>query len=65
MMLEEGNVSIGPKYAKVITSRRTAVENGRVLDRVKGCDDVFDAFRLALRSYSYKAVRIPHEKPKR
>jgi hypothetical protein len=58
MMLEEGNVSIGPRHAKIITSRKTTVENERVLDKeVKACDDAFDAFRLELKSYSYKGER--------
>lgn len=55
MTSEEGNVSIGPKHAQLITSRKTSVENERVLDKeVKGCYDVVDAFQLALRAYCYK-----------
>lgn len=55
MMLEKGHISINSKYDKLITSLRTAVENEGNLDKeVTSYDDVFDAFRLALKFYSYK-----------
>jgi hypothetical protein len=54
MIFEKGYVSINPKHDKLITSLRTAVENEGVLDKeVTSHDDIFDAFRLALRFYSY------------
>jgi hypothetical protein len=54
MMFENGYVSINPKHDKLITSLRTAVENEGILDKeVTSHDDIFDAFRLALRFYSY------------
>jgi hypothetical protein len=50
-----GYVAINPKYRKLITALRTAVENGEgVLD--KGAisrDDLFDAFKLSLRFWHW------------
>ena len=47
-------MSINSKHDKLITSLRTAIENEGVLDKeVTSYDDIFDAFRLALRFYSY------------
>ena len=47
-----GYVSINPKFTKLITSLRTAVEEDGTLDKeATSYDDVFDAFRLALRHY--------------
>jgi hypothetical protein len=56
MLLENGHISIDQKkHDKLITSLRTAVENEGVLDKeVTSYDDIFDAFRLALRFYSFK-----------
>ena len=55
MIFEKGYVSIKPIHDKLITSLRTAVENEGVLDKeVTSYDDIFDAFRLALKFYSYK-----------
>ena len=54
MIFEKGYVSINSKHDKLITSLRTAVENEGVLDKeVTSYDDIFDAFRLALRFYSF------------
>jgi DNA primase large subunit len=51
MIFEKGYVSINQD--KLITSLRTAVENEGILDKViTSYDDMFDAFRLALRFYS-------------
>jgi hypothetical protein len=51
-MLEyhDGSVAINPKHNKLITSLRTAVENGEgMLDKdATSHDDLFDAFRLSL-----------------
>lgn len=55
MILEDGHICINKKHDKLITSLRTAVENEGVLDKeVTSYDDIFDAFRLALRFYSFK-----------
>jgi hypothetical protein len=45
-----GYVSINPKFNKLITSIRTAVENGEsLLDKeATSHDDLFDAFKLSL-----------------
>jgi hypothetical protein len=54
MLLERdgGYIAINPKFDKLITSLRTAVENDGVLDKeATSYDDVFDAFRLAMRFY--------------
>jgi hypothetical protein len=54
MLFEEGYISINSKHDKLITSLRTAVENEGVLDKeVTSYDDILDAFRLALKFYSY------------
>ena len=53
MLLERdggGYIAINPKFDKLITSLRTAVENEGMLDKeATSYDYVFDAFRLALR----------------
>jgi Terminase RNaseH-like domain len=54
MMIEDDRLEIHPKFDKLITSLRTAVENGEgKLDKeATSYDDVFDAFRLAMRYYT-------------
>ncbi len=55
MLFEGGHVSVNSKHDKLITSLRTAVENDGILDKeATSYDDIFDAFRLALKFYSYK-----------
>lgn len=58
MLLERdgGYVAINPKFDKLITSMRTAVEKGEgALDKeATSYDDVFDAFRLAMRMYFFR-----------
>jgi hypothetical protein len=45
-------IAINPKFDKLITSLRTAVENDGMLDKeATSYDDVFDAFRLAMHFY--------------
>jgi hypothetical protein len=54
MLLERdgGYIAINPKFDKLITSLRTAVENDGMLDKeATSYDDIFDAFRLALHFY--------------
>lgn len=55
MMLEEGRLMIHPKFNKLITALRTATENGEgILDKgATSYDDVFDAFRLAMKYYTF------------
>jgi hypothetical protein len=56
MLLERdgGYIAINPKFDKLITSLRTAVENDGILDKeATSYDDVFDAFRLALCFYRF------------
>ena len=47
---QNGRVAINPRHNKLITSLRTAPENGEgSLDKeTTGHDDLFDAFRLSL-----------------
>ena len=48
-----GKIAINPdRFDKLITSLRTAVDNDGVLDKgATSYNDIFDAFRLALRFY--------------
>jgi hypothetical protein len=63
MLLERegGYIAINPKFDKLITSLRTAVENDGMLDKeATSYDDVFDAFRLALCFYRFsESIRRP------
>jgi hypothetical protein len=56
MLLEDDRIMIHPKFDKLITALRTAVENGEgKLDKeATSYDDVFDAFRLSMKYYKYK-----------
>jgi hypothetical protein len=47
---QNGQVAIHPRFNKLITALRTAVENGEgMLDKeATSHDDCFDAFRLSL-----------------
>jgi len=58
MILEKdgGRIAINPdKFDKLITSLRTAVDNDGVLDKESASyNDIFDAFRLALKFYSFQ-----------
>ena len=53
---EPRKIAINPdKFDKLITSLRTAVDNDGVLDKEStSYNDIFDAFRLALKFYSFK-----------
>jgi hypothetical protein len=52
MLLEDGCLAINPAFGKLVTSLRTAVENDGVLVKEEtSYNDIFDAFRLALRYY--------------
>ena len=54
--LEKGAIQIDSRFDKLIISLRTAVENGQgVLDKhATSFDDVFDAFRLAMKYYQFE-----------
>jgi hypothetical protein len=58
MLLEQdgGRIAINPdKFDKLITALRTAVDNDGVLDKeATSYNDIFDAFRLALRFYHFE-----------
>ncbi len=55
MFLEKGAIQIDPRFDKLIISLRTAIENGEgVLDKqATSFDDLFDAFRLAMKFYQF------------
>jgi hypothetical protein len=58
MILEDdrGKIAVNPdKFDKLITSLRTAVDIDGTLDKeATSYNDIFDAFRLALRFYHYE-----------
>jgi aromatic ring-cleaving dioxygenase len=59
MLLENeggGRIAINPdRFDKLITALRTAVDNDGVLDKeATSYNDIFDAFRLALKFYSFR-----------
>jgi hypothetical protein len=58
MILErdDGRIAINPdKFDKLVTSLRTAVDNDGTLDKeATSYNDIFDAFRLALKFYHFK-----------
>jgi hypothetical protein len=58
MILESdgGRIAINPdKFDKLISALRTAVDNDGTLDKeATSYNDIFDAFRLALRFYRYQ-----------
>jgi hypothetical protein len=53
---EGGRIAINPdKFDKLITSLRTAVDNDGILDKeATSYNDIFDAFRLALKFYHFE-----------
>jgi hypothetical protein len=54
MEIEGGRIAINPKFDKLITSLRTAVDNDGTLDKEStSYNDIFDAFRLALKFYQF------------
>ncbi|MFL6341462.1 MAG: hypothetical protein ACJ71P_12320 [Nitrososphaeraceae archaeon] len=60
MILETdgGRIAINPhKFDKLIISIRTAVDNDGILDKEStSYNDIFDAFRLALKFYHFEKV---------
>src|SRR5919199_6097228 len=55
---DPGKIAINPdKFDKLITALRTAVDNDGTLDKeATSYNDIFDAFRLALKFYHFKDV---------
>jgi hypothetical protein len=54
--LEKELVAINPRFDKLITALRTAVDNEGALDKeATSYDDIFDAYRLALEFYHHKS----------
>src|ERR671933_640158 len=52
---EQRKIAINPVFDKLITSLRTAVDNDGTLDKEStSCNDIFDAFRLALKFYQFQ-----------
>jgi len=57
MILEKdgGRIAINPEFDKLITALRTAIDNDGTLDKESSSyNDIFDAFRLALKFYHFK-----------
>ena len=51
---EQRKIAINPVFDKLITSLRTAVDNDGTLDKEStSYNDIFDAFRLALKFYHF------------
>jgi hypothetical protein len=59
METDGGRIAINPdKFDKLIASLRTAVDNDGALDKESiSYNDIFDAFRLALKFYNYEESR--------
>src|ERR687886_341134 len=55
---DRGKIAINPdKFDKLITSLRTAVDIDGTLDKeATSYNDIFDAFRLALKFYHYEEI---------
>ena len=52
-----GRIAINPVFDKLITSLRTAVDDDGTLDKeATSYNDIFDAFRLAVKFYHYEEV---------
>jgi hypothetical protein len=57
MVLEDqgGRIAINPSFDKLVTSLRTAVDQDGTLDKeATSYNDIFDAFRLALKFYAFQ-----------
>ena len=59
LMLEKEYVEINPRFDKLVTSLRTAVDKGEGdLDKeATSYDDIFDGYRLALKYYQIKTLK--------
>jgi hypothetical protein len=60
LILEENDprrIAINPAFDKLITSLRTALDIDGTLDKEStSYNDIFDAFRLALKFYQFQEV---------
>ncbi len=56
MIRNGGHIAINPdRFDKLITALRTAVDNDGILDKEStSYNDIFDAFRLALKFYHFE-----------
>jgi hypothetical protein len=62
LLLERGHIAINPRFDKLVTALRTAVDNDGTLDKeATSYNDIFDAFRLSLLYYS--SQRSNHDAP--
>ncbi|MGC1131526.1 MAG: hypothetical protein WA941_01785 [Nitrososphaeraceae archaeon] len=58
LLTERDYVAIYPKFHKLVTSLRTAVDNEGSLDKqLTSYSDIFDAFRLSLQNYYFREER--------
>jgi hypothetical protein len=58
MILEKGYLVINPKFNKLITSLRIAVDNEGALDKESTTyDDILDALRLSLKNVKFEKPR--------
>jgi hypothetical protein len=53
-----GKIAINPdRFDRLITALRMAIDNGGTLDKeATSYNDIFDAFRLALKFYHYQEI---------
>jgi hypothetical protein len=64
LLLEQGYIAINPSFDKLIASLRTAVAEENVLDKEStSYADIFDAFRLALKLYTFSNREIEDDLP--
>jgi hypothetical protein len=62
LLLEQGYIAINPLFDRLITSLRTAVAEENILDKEStSYSDIFDAYRLALKSYKFVTRNIEEE----
>ncbi len=58
LLLERGYIAINPRFHKLVTSLRTAVDNEGSLDKqLTSYSDILDAFRMSLQNYYFKEER--------
>ena len=60
IILERGVVAIHPKFDKLITALRTAVEqDGNLNKEATSYPDIMDAFRLLLKAFRFRESQKP------
>ena len=59
LLLEKEYVEINPRFDKLVTSLRTAVEKreGDLDKEATSYDDIFDGYRLALKYYQINSMK--------